>query len=326
MCCIIDKPAGSTLPLLDLRAVANRNDDGFGVMWIDPKTGEFKQHRQLFERFKEADTVTDWFTKLKNVHAVYHLRWCTHGGVTEENVHPFRVLNKAEHGRDLWFMHNGVFSSVKPASGESDTRAFNELYLKPVLKHSPDLIFEESFLEMLEGITTGSRLLFMDDLGRVARAGNWSTREGCIVSNNSYFHTPTRYNSGAYSYGDDYDWPAYYNRSTETKKPEVIQLPLAETPALKESEAASSKPVVERLPEVDEVVGREPVEAEPMYMVLSQMKKESDITADDLLVMEYDDYYEICEDNPDKAANLISDLVDLINGWDTYYDNKAMAH
>lgn len=196
MCVIVDKPCGKIISDYKLKNAIGVNKDGMGVMYVDPLTGEFVQKKWLPKNLLESeDLITKEFERLKNVHAVFHLRYRTHGLTSMENCHPFQVLNKAEHGRDLYMMHNGMISITsgdKEDKDKSDTALFVEYVVRPTLKYNPEMLHEYAYQCMLAAYVDSSRLLFMDDLGRIVRVGKWEKQEGCVVSNNNYW---TRYQS-----------------------------------------------------------------------------------------------------------------------------------
>jgi hypothetical protein len=110
--------------------------------------------------------------------------------VVLDNCHPFQVLNKKDHGRDMWFMHNGIINKVSEVgntTGKSDTRLFNEQYLQPLLADNPDLIFKKPFQEWVENHIGASKLSFLDDSGRIVRLGNWVEYQDHICSNSHSF-------------------------------------------------------------------------------------------------------------------------------------------
>src|SRR5690606_9567304 len=137
MCVIIVKKAGERLPFHKLDAACDYNDDGFGYMYVDPETKELVVKKELFASSALAARALD---SLMDAHAgldvVYHLRFGTHGARSIANVHPFQVLNKEEHGRDVWMMHNGVInikSSAAEDKDKSDTVIFMEYIVRPIL-------------------------------------------------------------------------------------------------------------------------------------------------------------------------------------------------
>jgi hypothetical protein len=74
----------------------------------------------------------------------------THGDIDLLNCHPYEILNRAEHGLDLWLMHNGVLATGNRADiTKSDTWHYIQDYLKPMLASNPDFAFHPSFKALI---------------------------------------------------------------------------------------------------------------------------------------------------------------------------------
>lgn len=330
MCIIIDKPAGATLPVNDIESAAWKNDDGLGYMYISPSTGKLVAERKLFSMGKEREEFTEIWNQLENLHVIYHLRMATHGGVTLENVHPFQVLNKSEHGRDLWFMHNGVIHSMPVTVGKSDTRVFNDLILKPLLSRDPTLLFDQAFQLMLSEVTKGSRLLFMDDLGRIVRTGDWHARGDCIVSNEYSFSYNSRM-TGNYGYqagGRDFTaGKSMTGRSTSgttTSTGDVTdkvgdeapgkagELPFPSASNTSTNSSASTtlatinKTKMQVINEDGEVLEEE-IEFDDQYDICGKLVHGDDISMLDLTHMAIDDLHDWIENFPDQVAKVLQD-------------------
>lgn len=325
MCVIIDKPCGVVLSDEKLEAAASINKDGMGVMYIDPLTSELVVKRWLPKTiYKGEKDIKESFALLKNVHAVFHMRIRTHGDVSFANTHPFQVLNKEEHGRDLYFMHNGMIGitcDTPEAVGMSDTAIFNKYVLQPTLSKCPDLLYTRGFQMLIEEFIGSSKLLFMDDTGKVLRLGNWLTNEECAVSNNNYFHKPAPIVQRSYSqYGwgsteDEVefwkDYPAlnkpYVPIEATTPRPpltlvpkqEVVADALARTEFLKEK--ARETPVYD----ADD-------EDFTMYVQVGHTTKHIDeVRLEDLrTLLETNNLDELIEDFPDQIAGLMQELLD----------------
>lgn len=350
MCVIIDKPCGVILSDYKVEAACEFNQDGFGYMYIDPVTNDMVAERVLCKTIAEAQKLlVAKFDELKNVHAIFHLRYGTHGSETIENVHPFQILNKKEHGRDLWFMHNGMISITSDApedKDKSDTAIFCEYILKPTLSLAPDLLFTHAFIGLLEEYIGSSKLLFMDDLGRVTRVGAWETNEECIVSNNNYFYSnyrtratrqPPACGYGTYQggYYDNYDmidkddkapFTGGNSLKTETKKEldktaEDYQKRLDEWRegngakqsliTLDGNKAAEETKKQLELAEAKLDRPGDDEDFDDMVMVLNTMKRVEDLTVEDLMVMYTDDIDLLVEEYPDRAQELIHELINL---------------
>lgn len=187
---------------------SNHNKDGLGVMWVEDGrvqvervVGKFKETLELYRKHKHKETYA------------LHLRYGTSGGVTMDNCHPFRVLDKDIHGTDLFMMHNGIFSGIKEERKDrSDTWHFVELYMKPMLEKNPELVHMPQFQEMLsKAIGSNNKLLFMDDQQRVVIVNEKSgaDEDGCWLSSpgyvsNSYYRKPAWQGNSYYNnYGNN---------------------------------------------------------------------------------------------------------------------------
>jgi hypothetical protein len=98
----------------------------------------------------------------------FHLRMRTHGEIDLSNCHPYEVLNRAEHGIDLWLMHNGILSTGNKANEKmSDTWHYINDYLKPMLAGNPDFAFHPAFKALVADHIGGSnKFVLMDNEGR----------------------------------------------------------------------------------------------------------------------------------------------------------------
>ena len=115
--------------------------------------------------------------------------------------HPFRICHRNLHGIDIFMMHNGVLSEAPIQGQESDTIAFNNSVLKPILQNNPAILYNKDFQSMLGTmIGVGNKLCFLDGLGNVITINNFHTHEDCQVSNTySVPPTPYEYPEGNYS-------------------------------------------------------------------------------------------------------------------------------
>jgi hypothetical protein len=91
----------------------------------------------------------------------------THGNIDMENCHPYEVLNRDEHGIDLWLMHNGVLHTDNKADiTKSDTWHYIRDYLRPILEYNPDFAFHPAFAELIGDHIGSNRFVMMDNNGR----------------------------------------------------------------------------------------------------------------------------------------------------------------
>jgi predicted glutamine amidotransferase len=161
MCLIVLKPEGADFDPKLLRAAYDHNPHGFGIMYA--KDGRVHHEKGLLQ-FEDALALWE---KYREHQTAVHFRYTTRGKTTEENCHPFQILNFEEHGRDLFMMHNGTLANVQ-SGDQSDTFNFAKLYLTPLLSKRVDILKEQEFQDFLT-MTVGNnnRLLFMDGDGEV---------------------------------------------------------------------------------------------------------------------------------------------------------------
>ena len=163
------------------------------------------------------------------------------------NAHPYEVLNKAEHGIDLWMVHNGILSGVSADQKHmSDTWHFIRDTMRPMLASFPELLRNPAFIELVEDrIGASNKLVFMDSFGTIttineaafhnfsgAKLSNtyaWSSwskdnLKGPVEHVKTYKHswsksslsTTTKYNSYSSQYGSFYDAGADKEADPET--------------------------------------------------------------------------------------------------------------
>jgi hypothetical protein len=140
------------------------NADGIGVM-------RSKNNQLIIEKIlpKDADDFINFYEKhIFGFDCAFHLRMKTHGNIDLINCHPYEVLNKADHGIDLWLMHNGILHTDNKADiTKSDTWHYIKNYLVPMLAKNPDYAFTESFNEIIsDHIGSSNKFVLMDNLGR----------------------------------------------------------------------------------------------------------------------------------------------------------------
>jgi hypothetical protein len=140
------------------------NADGIGVM-------RSKNNQLIIEKIlpKDADDFINFYEKhIFGFDCAFHLRMKTHGNIDLINCHPYEVLNKADHGIDLWLMHNGILHTDNKADiTKSDTWHYIKNYLVPMLAKNPDYAFTESFNEIIsDHIGSSNKFVIMDNLGR----------------------------------------------------------------------------------------------------------------------------------------------------------------
>jgi len=158
MCLIITQPAGLTLSRAHLRDVAARNGDGFGIM---------RAHKGALHVWRTVGDI-DEIIQLYTQHAagracVLHWRMATHGAVSLDNAHPFRLTP------DIAVVHNGMLDVGTPTRGLSDTWHLAHHVLAPIARDNPNALFSGDMNAVLAGlIGSGNKLVFQHADGRTA--------------------------------------------------------------------------------------------------------------------------------------------------------------
>lgn len=109
--------------------------------------------------------------------AIFHTRWATHGGVTEENAHPHFGCSK-----NIFLVHNGIIENYKVLKSrlEKEGHEFTSETDTEVLAHLVEKFFEGNLeealkraLKLVEG-TYGLAVLSAGDPGKIVAARNSS--------------------------------------------------------------------------------------------------------------------------------------------------------
>lgn len=192
MCLIAYMPANKRLTLEECFTALKANADGYGIMYPDGRGGLniIKNRRSCQKEF-----AADYASVPHDVPVAIHWRLATRGEVKNANTHPFLVVSGDEtsHGLDVAMMHNGTIDIESPEL-RSDSWAFANDLVRPLLLRDPDLLYEAAFQDLLLARIGGygeswgypNRLLFMDGSGTVViinESTGWWLR-GCWLSNN----------------------------------------------------------------------------------------------------------------------------------------------
>ena len=174
------------------------NSDGLGVMYA-------QNNELIVEKFlpKNAKDLAHFYKNhIAGRDCAYHFRMRTHGDIDLFNCHPYEVLNKKEHGLDLWLMHNGILSTGNKAdTTKSDTWHYIRDYLRPMLIDNPDFAFHPSFAQIVGShISTSNKFVLMDNSGRMVTinqeqgvywGGLWLSNTYAWSASNSASDKPT---------------------------------------------------------------------------------------------------------------------------------------
>jgi hypothetical protein len=165
MCLLVTQ--SKTSPILSdawLEDFYDFNSDGVGVMFAN--NGDLVIKKIIPKTAKEF--IQFYRSDIQGRDCAFHLRMRTHGEIDLINCHPYEVLNRAEHGIDLWLMHNGILSTGNKANEKlSDTWHYINDYLKPMLAGNPDFAFHPAFKALVSDHIGGSnKFVLMDNEGR----------------------------------------------------------------------------------------------------------------------------------------------------------------
>lgn len=180
MCLIIHQPAGVQLTASLLSDIHRSNPDGFGAMYA-----ENGRVHVLHCMDDEADICATYADHLSQRACVIHFRRQTHGRISLDNCHPYRVTN------DIWLAHNGVLACSNPVvPAKSDTWHFIRYVLQPALLTAPGLLLDKGFRSCLGNlIGRGNKLALMRADGEVViiNRGSGFEHAGIWFSNDYSF-------------------------------------------------------------------------------------------------------------------------------------------
>jgi hypothetical protein len=196
ICVIICKPKDVSLPQSILEAAFKRNDDGWGMMRL---AGHGVKHRVIVDR--GVSTSFEEFYKLYQAkyaafQCAVHMRIKTHGEISEENCHPYKIMD------DVYIMHNGTMSNAPTTNpAMSDTWHFAQL-LKSVCNGDPTRLRDPSIQHLIHMAIGGSnKLVVLDKEGFLTfnhSAGK--EHEGAWYSND--LSLPNRSFNSGYTYSN----------------------------------------------------------------------------------------------------------------------------
>lgn len=166
MCIIAYNPYGTLLNKDRLHIAYGNNRDGVGFMWRE-EDGRIES----VKGFMDFDEVWNWVELLRNYTYALHFRFRTRGLRSEENCHPFEVLNHEKDGMDLLMMHNGTFN-LKSFDGDkrSDTQIFADILHNEIhgWQNHSDLLRKPVIRRIEKAITSNNKIVFMTSQGKDA--------------------------------------------------------------------------------------------------------------------------------------------------------------
>lgn len=226
MCVIILRPSKKTPPKDVLESNFNRNNHSWGLMYADKGElyskkglGDFKQ---FYEAYKEVPLEAD---------CAIHFRIMTSGLKDLDNCHPFDLFNKAENGIAVKLMHNGIIPIKRGIDqNKSDTWHFTHM-LKGFLNDEPEIVFHADMQYLIEQETEYSKLLFMDNKGKIAMTNekDWVKAHGCMFSNSNALYGQAwkgqhkkHHNSNSFSSIDPLP-KEHYDRNWQSTREEELE-------------------------------------------------------------------------------------------------------
>lgn len=173
MCVIVHVPAGEQIHGDDLKMMYEYNPDGCGL--ISASTGARKG-------LWDYDTLVGNILQIpKGEEYLLHLRIKTHGGITAENCHPFRIGKRNE---NAWLMHNGILNFPCINKNWSDTRSF----AKHLQQYNSKEIIRS--LEEIENTVQGNSKMAYYFNGKIILTGKWEWHMNVRVSNTYWDYNP----------------------------------------------------------------------------------------------------------------------------------------
>jgi predicted glutamine amidotransferase len=213
MCIIILHKEGIVLNKESFKIAFNKNDDGFGLSYVDKTTGQLKIYKSI--GMKDDNAYLIYKNKLENMkkdsHILIHMRIGTgKSKIDLDNCHPFAINN------ETIFAHNGIIPKhAGDASGKSDTYMFNEVILKNLSNISKNFIENATIRLMLEDyIGFANKLAFLTKNNfYILNEKLWIQEDGIYYSNNSYKNfqpiQPINSNNKYYTYRQNQNTTVY---------------------------------------------------------------------------------------------------------------------
>jgi predicted glutamine amidotransferase len=163
MCVIIYKQANAIVCPSVIKYAYDNNPHGFGLMYAEDK--QVKVIKGLYDL---TQIYNIWNNFLDKDIAV-HFRWATVGKISEENLHPFPLMNKAEDKKDLYLMHNGTIRDLPFNENVdlSDTNILVNILKEKIKKEGLFSVLSDKRLTTLGKAIGKSKLLLMDDTNKI---------------------------------------------------------------------------------------------------------------------------------------------------------------
>lgn len=180
---------------------AQSNNDGYGLLYVDPVDGRLSAFRATGIKVKQFYKKYLAIRNCSTMPVVIHFRLGTSGRKDLLNCHPFFVNKK------LGFVHNGIIN-IKEIDKFSDTHTFNVQVLR---KLGADFLDNNALRFLIESTASSSKLVFLHDTGRFdilnESQGHWDEEKDTWYSNSCY--KETSYGFGYYGGQNATYYPGY---------------------------------------------------------------------------------------------------------------------
>ncbi len=191
MCVIIVKKSGIDLPNKStLEACWKRNPHGAGFMFNDDDYVIIRKGFMNFDEFYLRLKTANEFYHLKERAVVIHFRISTSGLVDKGNCHPFPISNSNDDLRNtsivtkLGIAHNGIIQNYNGKSKLlNDTQLFIKNDLFELYSLNNKFYLNEVFQSMIKKLIDESKMVLLDNTGKMIKIGKWYEDDGLFFSN-----------------------------------------------------------------------------------------------------------------------------------------------
>jgi hypothetical protein len=230
MCLILVRDPKVELDFEDIKHAVINNPDGWG--YVIPDRGKLEVRRFFDPKGTDPEEVAHVLEDAIDHKVFLHLRFCTAGERSKENVHPFPALQQRKHGMQVWVMHNGTVSEYKNTKTNlSDTYHFTEQLITPLLQRVMAFTGKKACIKdplveaVIDKFSGWSKFVLIDSYGNHQIIGNGVQRPGYWMSNDYSFRPSYRKTDVATTttyYGSN--WGGAFNDNKPDKAESVVDV------------------------------------------------------------------------------------------------------